>query len=115
MHVLCGLGKKTNFRNVMGSRVVVEDDRLAQTVDIIPSRTMAGPGEDSNKVIRFPVERRDPTWEAWVNEAAVARHLSVSPRTVRRWRSEGMPSRIFSGSRRYRLSEVEGWHKERGS
>src|SRR4051812_43528057 len=49
--------------------------------------------------------------EAWVNERAVATYFSVSTRTVRRWRRAGMPSRLFNGARRYRISEVERWHQ----
>jgi hypothetical protein len=49
-------------------------------------------------------------WEAWSDEEATARHFAVSPRTIRRWRAAGMPSRSFQGARRYRLSECEAWH-----
>jgi hypothetical protein len=52
-------------------------------------------------------------WEPWLDDAAVARHYSVSSRTVRRWRAEGMPSRLLGGSRRYKLTEIEAWHERR--
>lgn len=68
------------------------------------------------QVIAFPPKRRDGAqWEPWLGEGAVARHFDVSPRTVRRWRAEGMPSRLFRGSRRFRLSEIEHWHAERSA
>lgn len=51
--------------------------------------------------------------EPWLNEDAVGRHFGVSTRTVRRWRLQGMPSRMLGGCRRFRLSEVERWHAER--
>jgi hypothetical protein len=70
----------------------------------------------SAAIIQFP-ERRDENgqlWEAWVAEVAVARHFSASPRTVRRWRAAGMPSRLIGGLRRYRLTDCEAWHRARG-
>ena len=51
--------------------------------------------------------------EPWLDERALARHYGVSTRTVRRWRAGGMPSRLFGGVRRYRLSECERWHEAR--
>jgi hypothetical protein len=57
--------------------------------------------------------RRGLPWEPWVSEEVMARHFSVSDRTVRRWRQQGMPSRLIGGARRYRISECEAWH-ERG-
>ena len=66
------------------------------------------------QVVAFPVRKREgERWEPWLTEAAVARHCGVSCRTVRRWRLEGMPSRMLGGSRRFRLWEVEHWHAER--
>lgn len=67
------------------------------------------------EVIRFPdrYNRSGVKWEPWVDDDAVARYFGVSVGTVRRWRREGMPSRRFGGSRRYRLSECEAWHEER--
>lgn len=54
-------------------------------------------------------------WEPWVSEIVIARHYNVSARTVRRWRAQGMPSRLLGGSRRFRLSEVESWHAEKSA
>jgi hypothetical protein len=66
-------------------------------------------------VIPFPRRRAaDSVWEPWVDERVVARHFGVkSTRTVRRWRKKGMPSELFAGSRRYRISACEAWHRER--
>lgn len=54
--------------------------------------------------------------EPWVTKTALARHLSVSPRTIERWQREGMPvKRLWSRRKddrkpvRYRISEVEAW------
>jgi hypothetical protein len=67
-------------------------------------------------VLVLPPRPRDSApWEPWLGESAVARHYGVSPRTIRRWRAKGMPSRLFGGVRRYRLSECEGWHELRRS
>jgi hypothetical protein len=65
-------------------------------------------------VLPFPQRRNDgEIWEPWVDESAIARHFDVSTRTVRRWRADDMPSRLIGGSRRFRVSEVEGWHEAR--
>lgn len=50
--------------------------------------------------------------ERWVDERAVSRHFGVSTRTVRRWRAMGMPSLLVGSARRYRLREVERWHRD---
>jgi hypothetical protein len=68
------------------------------------------------QVIAFPERRVDGhTWEAWVDEHQIARHFHTSTRTVRRWRAQGMPSRLIGGSRRYRISEAEAWHERKGA
>src|SRR3954470_22476535 len=50
-------------------------------------------------VIAFPTRRDEAgvVWEPRVDEDGVARHFSVSGRTVRRWRAEGRPSRVVGG------------------
>jgi phage terminase Nu1 subunit (DNA packaging protein) len=69
--------------------------------------------EKGAEVIGFPVRwRGGELWEPWVSETVIARHYSVSARTVRRWRAQGMPSRKLGSSRRFRLSDVERWHAE---
>ena len=50
-----------------------------------------------------PRQRTHKQSEPWLNEATVGRHFGVSTRTIRRWRLEGMPSRMLGGSRRFRL------------
>jgi hypothetical protein len=71
----------------------------------------------SADVIQFPPRRDEAgqVWEPWVDEHVVARHFSVSPRTVRRWRVEGMPSKLIGGSRRYRIGDAERWHQQKES
>jgi hypothetical protein len=70
---------------------------------------------ETAQLFGFPVRRRgERQWEPWVPEATIARHFSVSTRTVRRWRAEGMPSRMLGSSRRFRISEIESWHASRG-
>ncbi len=61
----------------------------------------------------LPFQSRRRGWEPWLDDAAIARHFSVSARTVRRWRAEGMPSKRLGGVRRYRLSDAEAWHERR--
>ena len=71
---------------------------------------------DVAKILTFPVTRRAVgPFEPWLGEDTVARHLGVSARTIRRWRASGMPSRLFEGARRYRLSDCESWHDVRRS
>lgn len=65
-------------------------------------------------IVAFP-DRGAVSWEPWLTEETLARHYDVSERTIRRWRRRGMPSRMFGGARRYRLSECEGWHEQRRS
>jgi phage terminase Nu1 subunit (DNA packaging protein) len=70
----------------------------------------------ASNVFALPERRHqgDP-WEAWVDENTIARHFSVSTRTVRRWMHDGMPSRSIGSLRRYRLSQCEDWHERRRS
>lgn len=45
-----------------------------------------------------------------MKEDRVAAHFDVEPRTVRRWRVQGMPShKSRNGARRYRIAECEAW------
>ena len=69
----------------------------------------------SGRLVAFPADRAVglAAFEPWVDEAVVARHYSVSTRTVRRWRLAGMPSRLVGGQRRFRIGETERWHAER--
>lgn len=68
----------------------------------------------SAQILTFPARPADgATWEPWVDEPAAARHFGASERTVRRWRTLGMPSRLIGGLRRYRLTECEAWHATR--
>jgi phage terminase Nu1 subunit (DNA packaging protein) len=48
--------------------------------------------------------------EPWCRKADVARHFSVSVRTVERWQQAGMPYRKVSRSLAlFRISEAEQW------
>lgn len=72
-----------------------------------------GFGNTTDKIVRFPQRYVDgEAWEPWVDEHAIARHFSVSTRTVRRWRVAGMPSLLVGAQRRYRIAEAERWHRE---
>ena len=72
---------------------------------------------ETAKIIQFPPRINEgELWEPWLTEKAVALHFGVSERTVRRWRLvDGMPSRLFRGSRRFRLSQIEAWDRERSA
>jgi phage terminase Nu1 subunit (DNA packaging protein) len=66
-----------------------------------------------SNVIAFPQRKIEgETWEPWTDERNVAGYFGVDPRTIRRWRKNGMPSEIFGGVRRYRLSECQDWHRK---
>jgi hypothetical protein len=69
------------------------------------------------QVLPFPArhDASGATWEPWVDARTIARHFNASERTIRRWRTLGMPSRLFEGLRRYRVSECEGWHAREGT
>jgi hypothetical protein len=65
------------------------------------------------EIVPSPVRHfADGTWEPWVAEEVIARHYGVSPRTIRRWRRRGLPSKKFGGVRRYRLSDCVSWHEQ---
>ena len=66
-------------------------------------------------LLHLPARASAVGWEPWLDEGIVARHYGVSTRTIRRWRRIGMPSRVFGGVRRYRLSDCEGWQEQRRS
>jgi hypothetical protein len=66
---------------------------------------------EEGQLIMFPVRA---SWEPWVDERTIAKHFDACDRTIRRWRSLGMPSRLFGGLRRYRVSECEEWHAREG-
>lgn len=70
-------------------------------------------GYTTGEVVRFPKRYVDgEPWEPWIDERAIARHFSVSPRTVRRWRVAGMPSLLVGAQRRYRIGAAERWHRD---
>lgn len=50
-----------------------------------------------------------PTLEPFVTIDQLASHLSVSTKTLRRWRDEGMPHYMRGSTLRFRVSEVEDW------
>lgn len=88
-------------------------DPLSNTLSYAEAMSSEGRGGD---VVPFP--RRyvgGEVWESWVDEQALARHFSVSTRTVRRWRAAGMPSMLVGSQRRYRISVAERWHLDQGS
>lgn len=66
------------------------------------------------KVISLDVarDRRD---EPWITKAELARHLSLSTRTIERWVVHGLPhSEPFTGSHpRFRRSDCEVWIQQR--
>lgn len=52
--------------------------------------------------------------EPWCRKADVARHFSVSGRTIERWQAAGMPYRKVSRALvLFRISEAERWTAER--
>ena len=90
---------------------------MSSEVEQLDAAAIAVPGgrlgeSRSARVIAFPTRRDDAgrPWEAWVDERVIARHFGASERTIRRWRALGMPSSLFAGLRRYRISECEAWH-----
>lgn len=69
------------------------------------------------KVIQFPTRHREDgtAWEPWLTQHQIAMHFGVSQSTVKRWTRDGMPSALFGGSRRFKISACERWHSERRS
>ena len=66
------------------------------------------------RVIDFQAARAARQPEPWVGKRAVAEHFGVTPRTVNRWMSAGMPyARKYPNAPcRFKLSEVERWYRE---
>lgn len=51
----------------------------------------------------------DVSTEPLVTLGELAGRLSVSTRTLRRWREHGMPTYSVGATVRFRVSEVEAW------
>lgn len=51
------------------------------------------------------------TTEPYVDKRALAAFFAVGVRTVERWMEHGAPVHRFGGSVRFRITEVEQWHK----
>ena len=48
-----------------------------------------------------------------MNKRSIAAHLSVSQRSLELWHRQGLPSILVGNRRRYKVSEVETWLRER--
>lgn len=68
-----------------------------------------------DNVLPFPAKFSDngEIWEPWKTDKDLARHFQVSRSTIQRWGKEGMPSVLFSHSRRYRIGWAEKWLEQR--
>lgn len=51
--------------------------------------------------------------EAWATVKQAATYFDVDKSTIHRWQRAGMPSEMFAGTRRYRLSECETWLRQK--
>ncbi len=60
------------------------------------------------EVIPFPT-----SFEPYVSKRQLANYLSCSESTVKNRMRDGLPSYMIGGQRRFRLSEVESWLRER--
>lgn len=52
---------------------------------------------------------RQPVAEQYVTRAELAALMAVSIRTIDKFRTEGMPSRVFGRSRRFLPSQAIAW------
>jgi excisionase family DNA binding protein len=59
----------------------------------------------------YPFPQRG--WEPWLTKKQLAAYVGFSTRWVELRVREGMPSTIIGGRRRFHVSEVEAWLKER--
>jgi hypothetical protein len=66
----------------------------------------------TGRLIRMPLRLGS---EPWVSKRQIAAHFGFSTRWVELRVREGMPSQLFGGHRRFRVSECEAWVLERGA
>jgi hypothetical protein len=52
--------------------------------------------------------------EPWLDKKGIAEHLACSPRWIEDRVSEGMPSAMIAGRRKFRVSEAEPWLERAG-
>lgn len=64
-------------------------------------------------LVAFPAERMGAR-EPWITRQQIAAELGMSVRWIDYRIAEGMPSRKLRGARRFRLSEVEAWLRQKG-
>jgi predicted DNA-binding transcriptional regulator AlpA len=69
-------------------------------------------GQTGN-VVAFPTQRMG-TREPWITRQQLALELGMSVRWIDYRITEGMPSRKLRGARRFRLTEVEAWLRQKG-
>jgi hypothetical protein len=58
---------------------------------------------------------RPASLEAWVTKADIASYYRFTTRWVESQVALGMPSRLISGRRRFRLSDVDKWLERRSA
>lgn len=66
------------------------------------------------QIIHLDVERarRRPEPEPWLRKAGIAKHLGFSTRWVEMRLRDGMPSELWGGERRFRVTDVEAWLRD---
>lgn len=64
------------------------------------------------QLVNFPTRH-----EPWVTKRQLSGHFGVSPRSIERWVKEGLPSIQVGPTkvRRFQLSVVEEWLRERSA
>lgn len=65
----------------------------------------------SGHVIKFPQRG----WEPWVTKQQLANHLGYTTRWVEYRITEGLPFEQFCSRKRFRITEVEQWLRERSA
>lgn len=68
---------------------------------------------ESRSATVYPFPKRG--WEPWLTKKQLAAHFSYSTRWIELRMREGMPSTLIGKRRRFHLSEVEAWIKERAN
>jgi hypothetical protein len=83
-------------------------------VRVVVPQSLSQSFRGESAIVAIGIMKVDKGPEPWIDKRALASCLGFSKRWVEQRTSEGMPSRLMGGQRRYRLSVAESWLRENG-